>query len=471
MNKLLGVCLRPSLVRRVTVVMLLAFVLVWVVLMAYLYYRINTRDINDADRAAWSAELLEIVERYPGQAERKVAAEVISDRVNSKARMRNPGIEPFLLQVREHDGAPLYLSPQAHGQALATGSAAIANLLVGTVRYRAFRSESAQLQLIIAEPVPELSWMIRRMSDDLTIFVVIALPVVLLPLWFALGRGLRPLRRLSASIASRGPDDLRPLDAETSYAELAPLTTALERLLAQLRAKMAREHAFVADAAHELRTPMAVISAQAHVLVKAEGEAQRIEAEHKLEHAIARASHLIQQLLELAHVDSDDQRTLAVRDVAELTRHEMALLAPSAIARKLDLSLDAPDVLMHAVEAHAFQSILQNLVVNAIRYVQEGGTVTVDLAARDGWLTLTVSDNGPGIPLEQRALVFERFYRGQAHDVHGSGLGLAIVRQACARLRGSVSLDAGPGGAGCRFVVSFPGAPAQITPTVGVLSR
>ncbi|MES2316150.1 MAG: ATP-binding protein [Pseudomonadota bacterium] len=459
MKKLLLYCLRPSLVRRITVVMLMAFVVLWVVLMAYLYYRVNTRDINDESRGKWAVQLSTLVGRYPDEASMRVAAEVISDRVNNLNR-QNTGLAAFVMQVERKDGSLLYRSPQAHGSALTIGPAKVGTVMLNKVPYRAYRAEFGRISLTLGEPIPELSWMIARMSEDLTIFVIIALPLVLLPLWFAVAQGLRPLRRLSASIASRGPDDLRPLDTGTSYVELTPLTSALERLLAQLRAKMEREHAFVADAAHELRTPMAVIAAQAHVLVKAEGAQQRLDAEHKLDHAIGRASHLIGQLLELAHVDSDDQRHLDVRDVAELTRHELALVAPSAMARKLDLSLDAPDVLMHPVEAHAFQSILQNLVVNAIRYVQEGGAVAVGLGARDGVLTLTVTDDGPGIPEAQRDLVFERFYRGQAHEAHGSGLGLAIVRQACARLGGSVALLDGPGGAGCAFVVTLPSIPA-----------
>lgn len=459
MKKLLKRLVQPSLMRRVTLVMMAAFVLLWVVLMSFLYYRVNQNDMNDTSRAKWAGELLELVARYPNDADVKIAAEVMSDRINNPNRRRS-GIDAFLMQVSRPDGRVLYLSPQARGEALALGAAPVGDLLVHGQRYRAYAANAARVRIVIAEPIPELSWMVARMSEDLTIFVVIAFPVVLLPMWFAVGRGLRPLRRLSASIASRGPDDLRPLDINTSYAELQPLTGALERLLAQLRAKMEREHAFVADAAHELRTPMAVIAAQAHVLVKAEDGQQRIAAEHKLDHAIARASHLIQQLLELAHVDSDELRNLELRDVAELTRHELALMAPSAMTRQLDLSLDAPDTLMHAVEAHAFQSILQNLVVNAIRYVHEGGKVTVALAAREGTLTLTVCDDGPGIPEAQRAMVFERFYRGQQHDVHGSGLGLAIVRQACARLRGNVALGAGPGGTGCSFVVTLPATPA-----------
>jgi two-component system sensor histidine kinase QseC len=459
MKKLLLRFVQPSLMRRVTLVMMAAFVLLWVVLMCFLYYRVNKNDMNDTSRGKWAGELLKLVARYPGDAQMTLAAEVLSDRINNAGRL-NSGIDAFLMQVARPDGSILYLSPQARGQVLVLGAAPAGDLLVHGQRYRAYAATAARARIIIAEPIPELSWIVARMSEDLTIFVIIAFPVVLLPMWFAVGRGLRPLRQLSASIAGRGPDDLRPLAINTSYAELQPLTSALERLLAQLRTKMEREHAFVADAAHELRTPMAVIAAQAHVLVKAEDGRQRVDAEHKLEHAIARAKHLIQQLLELAHVDSDELRNLELRDVAELTRHELALMAPAAMARQLDLSLEAPDVLMHAVEAHAFQSILQNLVFNAIRYVPEGGKVSVDLAMRDGTLTLTVCDDGPGIPEAQRAMVFERFYRGQHHDVHGSGLGLAIVRQACARLRGNVALDSGPNGAGCCFVVTLPATPA-----------
>lgn len=457
MKRLLKFFLRPSLVKRVTAVMLLAFVLVWLVLMAYLYYRVNTRDINDTRRQQWAAELLQIVARYDSEAEARVASEVISDRANSINR-RNSGLGDFLMQVTRHDGSRLYLSPQARGHALAAGGAVEDQLVMGK-RYRVYRVESARWKLSIAEPIPELHWMLARMSEDLTIFVLIAIPCVMLPLWFAVRRGLRPLKRLSGSIAARGPDDLQPLDTDTPYAELTPLTDSLNRLLAQLRAKMEREHAFVADAAHELRTPMAVIAAQAHVLVKADGPQQRSDAEQKLELAIGRASHLIGQLLALAHVDSDDRRDGGMMDVAGLVRNELALLAPAAMARQLELSFEAPDVLMHAVETHAFRSIVQNLVINAIHYVQAGGQVAVDLRLAGDALRLTVQDNGPGIPAAQRDLVFERFYRGDSQHVHGSGLGLAIVRQACARLRGSVALDAGPGGQGCAFAVSIPLTP------------
>ncbi len=455
MKTLLRYFLRPTLVRRVTAVMLLAFAVTWMIVMAYLYWRVHTGERNDTRRLEWAGELLAIVGRYDSDAAARIAAEVTSDRINTSYR-RSTGVGDFLLQVTHQDGRLLYLSPQALGRRLPAGADGIGELQMPARRYRTFAAASPRWRVVVGYPVPELWWTAGQMGRDITFFAAVTLPLMLVPLWFAVARGLRPLRRLSQSIARRGPDDLHPLTLETRYLELLPLSEALERLFAQLRAKMEREHAFVADAAHELRTPMAVISAQAHVLVKAGSDAQRIDAERKLEHAIERGSHLIGQLLALAHVDSDEQRGAVLLDVAALVRNELALLAPAAMARALELGLDGPDVLMHPVEAHALRSILHNLVGNAIRYVQAGGHVTVELGARDGVLTLVVDDDGPGIAQAQRDLVFERFYRGMNQDAHGSGLGLAIVRQACARLGGSVVLAEGAGGTGCRFVVTLP---------------
>jgi two-component system sensor histidine kinase QseC len=449
--------LRPTLVRRVTLVMLAAFALMWSLMIAYLYHRIDMAGDTDARRLQWAGELLAVIERYPDDAAARIAAEVTSERLNSSYNQSN-GLGAFVLQVSHPDGRVLFLSPQAQGTAIDNGAAGARSMPVAGQRYRLYTVGSPRWRLTVGRRIYDSGWAFTQMRGELAVFFFLTLPFMLVPLWIAVARGLLPLRRLSQSIAARGPDDLQPLVIATAYEELLPLTSALDRMLAQLRATMQRERAFVADAAHELRTPMAVIAAQAHVLVKADGAAQRVDAEQKLEHAIARASHLIGQLLALAHVDSGEQRGLAVLDLAALVRNELALLAPAAFARRLDLSLDAPDVLLHAVEAHALRSILHNLVGNALRYVQEGGQVCIALAARDGALTLVVEDNGPGIAPDQRERVFERFYRGAQQDAHGSGLGLAIARQAAARLGGTVVLESGAGGVGCRFIVSLPAA-------------
>jgi len=267
--------------------------------------------------------------------------------------------------------------------------------------------------------------------------------------------GLRPLQKLSSLIAARAPGDLAPLDFEARHAELQPLAGALEHMLAQVRLKLAREHGFVQDAAHELRTPMAVISTQAHVLAQSGDAGQRALAAQRMQHAIARASHLVGQLLDLAEVDNRQTAAASEIDLAQFLRSELATMVPAAEARSIELSLDAPDVARARLDIRAFQSILHNLVNNALAYVHERGQVRVELQQQAGALRLSVADDGPGIPPEQHELVFERFYRGKTHDQPGAGLGLAIVRQAAARLRGSVALGAGIDGKGCRFDVTL----------------
>jgi two-component system sensor histidine kinase QseC len=242
------------------------------------------------------------------------------------------------------------------------------------------------------------------------------------------------------------------------HAELTPLTSSIDRLLAQLRSKMETERGFVQDAAHELRTPLAVISAQAHVLATAPAGEQRAGAERDMDRAIGRASRLIRQLLALAQADSAPAAAATATDVAQLVRQELASLAPAAMRAGVDLSLESPDTLVHHVDVHALQSILQNLVSNAVEYVGSGGQVLVDLRARAGALALTVSDDGPGIAPEDHAHIFERFRRGAGQQAVGSGLGLAIVRQAAARMNGVVRLTPGLGGKGCGFVVNLPSA-------------
>jgi signal transduction histidine kinase len=158
----------------------------------------------------------------------------------------------------------------------------------------------------------------------------------------------------------------------------------------------------------------------------------------------------------MANIDDGKPAALGDVDVAELVRTELALLAPAALARHIDLVLDAPDTLRWRLDLHAFQAVLHNLVNNAIAYIPAHGRVHVGLRGDGAALVLAVADDGPGIPPAERALVFERFYRGAGHDKPGAGLGLAIVREAAARLGGGVVLVEGIDGKGCRFVVTIP---------------
>lgn len=455
---------RPTLVRRVILTLLAASVLVWLVLMAFYYWQESNANTADARQRQRGEAVLMVLSQIkdPAQARQAIALyTALFDSVYQRAGLA----ERFLVQLTDHQGQLLFRSPLGDETQIndltpidagaAVNDKAVSNTINGK-RYQLFRGETPHWVLVLGEPAAPPGLLLARISSNLTVSVLIAVPLFLLPVWFAVTRGLRPLRRLSKAIAARGPDDLTPLAPDATYAELIPLTDALDRLFSQLRAKVAREQSFVQDAAHELRTPIAVIAAQAHVMLLAEDGKARGDAAAHLDAAIARMSHLIEQLLCLARIDASSMPSVTMLDVAELLRGELANAAPQALARQIELSLEAPDQLTHRLDAQALQSIVQNLLSNALRYTQNGGEIALELSEHQDQLRLSVADNGPGIAQAEQALVFERFYRVTGTDVAGSGLGLAIVAAAVARLRGTVRLEPGLHGRGCCFIVEIP---------------
>ena len=445
---------RPTLVRRVFLALLVAFSLVWIVLLGRDFVAAKDADAFDARIRAVADNLLASI--APLDSDPYAGPVVASNAALINAGYRDNHLPDVLVELRDARGARVVVSPQAEGSNLQGPPGSFTDGSVDGQPYRLYHGRHGRWSLTVAAPKLSTWSMFRLMSASLTLDMLIAFPLVLVPVWIAVRRGLRPLRALSDRIAARGPDDLRPLGVAPRHAELQPLAGALDRLLDQLRHRLARERGFVQDAAHELRTPLAVMSAQAHVLVMATDQDEREQAGRRMLHAMARASHMIEQLLDMANIDDGKPVESNESDVAELLRTELAVLAPAALARHIDLVLDAPDALRWRLDLHAFQAILHNLVNNAIAYIRDHGRVHVTLRRDGPGLTLAVADDGPGIPPGERTLVFERFYRGAGHAAPGAGLGLAIVREAAARLGGGVGLDAGIDGKGCRFVVTIP---------------
>lgn len=442
-----------TLVRRVVLALLLAFGLIFALNLAAIFWQVTGQAHVDARLRVRAETLLALAEGAATRGEAGAAAAAAAGILNHPGQPApgNPRAQrqDVVIVLADAAGAQVY------------GSAGADDLASGA--FRTYRAASPRWSVTVAEAKFSPGWLLLKISGEMGIYLLVSFLLVLGAIWLAVMRGLRPLRRLSDRIAARGADDLEPLGVDPEYAELAPVTVAIDRLLAQLRSKMETERGFVQDAAHELRTPLAVIAAQAHVLARTAGE-ERAVAERDMDRAIERASRLIRQLLVLAQVDSAPAGASAAIDVAQLVRHEMALLAPAAMARGVDLSLESPDVLMHALEVSALQSILQNLLGNATQYVGEGGQVLVELSTHGNVLVLSVSDDGPGIAPGEQAGIFERFRRGSGHDAPGSGLGLAIVKQAAARLGGTVRLAPGLGGKGCAFVIELPGYPNESRP-------
>jgi len=289
--------------------------------------------------------------------------------------------------------------------------------------------------------------MVRRLwfgafAQQLALVAIAGLFVLL-----GLHRGLAPLIRLRDAVRSPSRSDLDPIEVAGAQNEIRPLIDALNAYMARVRAQMAAQRRFIANAAHQLRTPLALLSTQASYALRETVPDARQEALVALQASSGKLARLAEQLLTLSRAEPGSRRPRTDRiDMTEAARHVLETHAPAAIKRGIDLGLDETGPVPVIGDGTMLREMIVNLVDNALRYTPEGGTVTVKLATLDSEALLTVCDDGPGIPAEEREHVFERFYRlpGAAED--GSGLGLAIVREVVENAGGSVTLGDGPAG-------------------------
>lgn len=278
-------------------------------------------------------------------------------------------------------------------------------------------------------------------------------------LWYAVGRGLAPLERLRREIESRSHRDLSALPVEDTPQEVRPLISAMNQLLERLSLALASQQRFIADAAHQLRTPIAGLKTQTELALRQSPTGEAHDTLKQLRTATTQTTHLVNQLLSLARAEPSAGRVQAAEriDLEGLARAATAEWVPRALARDVDLGFDA-DSQAVSVEADPFllREMLNNLLDNAIGYTHPGGQVTVHVGAHAGRPVLTIEDNGPGIPESERARVFERFYRVLGTGVEGCGLGLAIVREIAQSHGAEVTLTPAEGGTGTIARVTFP---------------
>ena len=257
---------------------------------------------------------------------------------------------------------------------------------------------------------------------------LVGLPLMAVSIWFAVGWGLRPLGQMVRMLKRRDPDNLSPLLLAPVPDELAPVVASLNRLLLQVTELLERERRFVAYAAHELRTPLAVLRIQAHNAAHAQDPLDRDEALGQLDTSVARATRVVEQLLTLARLEPG-ATTLEMRrqDLLTLVRRQLAELTPLALERRQDLALEAEEGGDYHVliDEHCFSALLQNLVGNAVAHTPDEGRIRVSLQAGVDAVELSVQDSGTGLPPESRGKAFEPFFREGPGQ--GAGLGLSIA--------------------------------------------
>lgn len=290
--------------------------------------------------------------------------------------------------------------------------------------------------------------------------VLVVLPLLALAIWLAIGRGLKPLGTLAAQVAEREAGHLAVLDVGPVPREVLPVVEELNALFGRVAASLENERRFTADAAHELRTPLAAIYAQAQAALGAVPAAadspERRRALEKVIDGCQRATRLMEQLLVLARLDADAWRAhLGPVDLHGLSAEVLAEMAPAAVAKDIELALadEAPAVVRG--DRQLLRVLLRNLVDNALRYCPAGSTVTVGLPADEGSVRLVVGDNGPGVPPDQREKILQRFYRVLGSEASGSGLGLSIVARIAELHAASLDLGLGEGGRGLAVSVGF----------------
>lgn len=275
--------------------------------------------------------------------------------------------------------------------------------------------------------------------------------------WMGVTVGLAPLRELSEEVARRTATDLQPLPLAHGPEEVSPLIAAVDQLMARVRAAIAMQQRFIADASHQLRTPLAVLRTQAESALREEDPAAVRQALAQLcDHSQA-TSHLASQILSLARAEpsAEGPGKEELIDLVAVAREACAALVPEALARKTDLGFADEGPAWIRGHALLVRELIGNLIDNALRYAP-GATVTVRVAhAPPSSILLAVEDDGPGIPREERERVFERFYRVRGTSGDGAGLGLAIVREIARRHHAAVELTDGPGGKGLRVEVRF----------------
>lgn len=342
-------------------------------------------------------------------------------------------------------------------QPLSVGLAGYHDVSVGAYHWRIFLLHDLRDQrwILVGEREDVRGELVGLIARRILLPQLLGLPILALLIWLAIGWGLGPLAQMASFIKSRAPDNLAPLLLAPLPRELEPMVAALNRLLQQIAQLLAREQRFLADAAHELRTPLAVLRIHAQNALQAPDPTDRDNALMQLGNGVERATRVVTQLLTLARLEpAAVQLSMGELDFAALVRQELAELTPLALAREQELELQTQgDNFQLVADGPNLGTLLQNLVGNAVQYTPIGGRIRVCLEAQAAAILLRVQDSGPGVSAPLREKLFERFFREGMGQ--GAGLGLSIVQRVVELHGGSIELLDSPLG-GLEVLVTLP---------------
>ena len=360
----------------------------------------------------------------------------------------------YVFQVWSPDGQRIYVSrPRVElpDQAVL----GYANVDVNNQKWRVFSMQAGGRTIQVAQPLLSRRALALTFALNSVWPMLLIVPLLLLVVAWVVRRSLASLRSLSSELENRAATSFDPLDPGTAMLEMQPVVRAMNGLFARTRQAFDAQQMFVADAAHELRSPLAALKLQLQMLARAQDEPTRRLAAQRLDSGIDRATHLVEQLLALARADSGGREAPAATSLTEAARAALSDTLELAHARDVDAGLEQAEELTVLAPPNGLRMLARNLVDNAVRYCPRDGRVDVRVHADGPNAVLEVDDSGPGIPQAERPRVFDRFYRRADSPPGGSGLGLAIVKSVAERSGAAVELLDSPLG-GLRVRVSFP---------------
>lgn len=415
------------------------------------------RGILDRALVNYSTELKPIVlETWLGQHEESASGELFESE-DEATRYGHKYEKKIAFQIWSRDGHLLAYSTNAPKERLAPLEPGYSNRALGHHHWRVFTLQVESRWYQVAERDDVRSELGRQIGMQALMPLVLGVPLLLWLVSAVIRRGLLPLNRLADDLTQRSAQNLEPLNLSGLPEELVAIVRAQNALFVRLNSAYEREKRFAADAAHEMRTPLAALSVHAQNALRASNENERLESLTKMQVGLRRTTHVVDQLLALSRVEPTAVTgEWTVIDLKRLTGDLVRELEPMAHGKQQLLSWHAPDALP-VVRGNPIllRLMLRNLVDNAIRYTPVGGQASINLEHADGIVTVRVRDTGPGIPAELRERVFERFFRAAGQAIEGSGLGLSITKRIAELHHAELDLESPPEG-GLVVIVRLP---------------
>ena len=365
------------------------------------------------------------------------------------------GITELVTQIWDRDGVLVYWTQPGMGLPVPVREGYSTVNRNGRV-WRVYTMVHGSHALQIAQPQDERDALATQTALRTLIPFAALMPIFGVLIWLGVGTGLRPLESLSRAVGKRRPAAMAPIDETGLPGELRPLGASLNGLLARLSDALSAQRRFTADAAHELRTPLAALTLQLDLARRSGTPGELVASLADLEAGVARASHVVEQLMTLTRVEPEALALQKSRcDLVAIAKDAIVARASLAERKKIDLGLARAEVASVDGDPAALAILLSNLVDNALRYTPPGGRIDVSVSCPDGVPVLEVADTGPGIPAAERERVFDRFYRGAHADEPGSGLGLSIVKRIADAHGATIALGAPASGSGLVVRVRF----------------